>query len=57
MKWTWPGHVTRQESNRWTERILQWRPREHKKSTRRLKRWVDAFKATVGLYCHQLDQD
>jgi len=30
-KWRWVGHVTRQDNDKWTRRIVQWRPRQHKK--------------------------
>jgi len=34
-KWRWVGHVARQDNDRWTRRIVQWRPRQHKKSAGR----------------------
>jgi Reverse transcriptase (RNA-dependent DNA polymerase) len=41
-KWRWAGHIARQHSSRWTLRILQWRPRETKRSRGRpQRRWVD----------------
>jgi len=32
MKWSWVGHVPRQDEFRWTKLIVQWRPQ---------KRWLE----------------
>ena len=48
-KWRWAGHVARQDSNRWTLKTLQWRPRETKRSRGRpQRRWVDDIRETAG---------
>jgi len=26
LKWQWAGHVAKMDSNRWTSRVLKWRP-------------------------------
>ena len=27
-KWNWAGHIARREDDRWTKKILEWRPRQ-----------------------------
>jgi hypothetical protein len=57
-KWNWVGHVARQDASRWTKRIIQWRPRAHKRSVGRpQRRWLDDIKSTVGNRWHQLAQN
>lgn len=49
MKWRWAGHIARCGDNRWTRRILEWRPRETTRSKGRpQKRWVDDIRAVAG---------
>ncbi|KAK2184474.1 hypothetical protein NP493_265g02029 [Ridgeia piscesae] len=41
-KWTWVGHVSRIRDNRWTLRIITWKPYERKIHRRRpARRWRD----------------
>ena len=41
-KWTWAGHVSRVRDNRWTLRIITWKPYEMKRpSERPARRWKD----------------
>lgn len=35
MNWAGEGHVALHESDRWTKKILYWKPREHKRSVGR----------------------
>ncbi|CAG9834558.1 unnamed protein product, partial [Diabrotica balteata] len=30
-KWNWAGHLTRTQDDRWTKRIMEWRPRIYKR--------------------------
>lgn len=42
LKWTWAGHISRIQDNRWTSRITSWRPYDGKRSRGRpAKRWRD----------------
>ena len=42
LKWSWAGHVSRLNDNRWTSRITHWRPYEGKRTRGRpAKRWRD----------------
>jgi hypothetical protein len=42
LKWQWAGHVARQKNDRWTPRVISWRPWENKRPVGRpQKRWVD----------------
>ncbi|KYN45314.1 hypothetical protein ALC56_00160 [Trachymyrmex septentrionalis] len=34
-KWKWAGHIARTNNDRWTKKILEWRPRADKRSRRR----------------------
>lgn len=48
-KWRWAGHVARTKDNRWTKRILEWRPREDRRSRGRPPtRWTDDIKRVAG---------
>ena len=43
-KWRWAGHAARRKDNRWTHRILDWRPEGGKRPRQRpLVRWADAI--------------
>jgi len=54
-KWRWVRHVARQDNDRWRRRIVQWRPRQHKRSAgRQQKRWIDDIKEIAGRKWHQM---
>jgi Reverse transcriptase (RNA-dependent DNA polymerase) len=58
LKWQWTGHIARQKDGRWTLRIIQWRPRETKRSVGRPPlRWIDDIKQIAGKHWHQTAQD
>lgn len=58
LKWRWVGHVARQDTNKWTIRVIKWRPRQTKRSIGRpQKRWLDDIKEFVGRNWHQLALD
>lgn len=49
MKWSWAGHVARMENDRWTKRLIQWRPRANKRlQGRPPTRWVDDIRRFTG---------
>uniref|UniRef100_A0A224YWQ9 Endonuclease-reverse transcriptase n=1 Tax=Rhipicephalus zambeziensis TaxID=60191 RepID=A0A224YWQ9_9ACAR len=57
-KWTWAGHVTRQQDNRWSLRVTDWIPREGKHVRVRQKiRWADEIKKFAGITWQQKAQD
>ena len=42
MKWSWAGHINRLKDDRWTTRVITWRPYEKKiHQGRPAKRWRD----------------
>lgn len=58
LKWQWAGHVARQNDSRWTKKLIQWRPRETRRSIGRPpKRWLDDVKRTAGTHWQQTAQD
>ncbi|KAL3271654.1 hypothetical protein HHI36_022128 [Cryptolaemus montrouzieri] len=58
LKWRWVGHVARQDREKWTLRVIQWRPRETKRSTGRpQRRWIDDIKDQVGGQWLRIAQD
>lgn len=47
-KWRWAGHVARMKDNRWTRRIIDWRPYEgHRKQGRPERRWRDDIESAA----------
>lgn len=41
-KWRWAGHVARMKDNRWTKRLMEWKPRTGKRrGGRQKRRWRD----------------
>ena len=49
MKWRWAGHVARSSNDRWTKRLMEWRPRADKRSRGRPPtRWNDDLKRIAG---------
>jgi hypothetical protein len=45
LKWEWAGHIARMEDERWTKRVLNWRPYENKRPIGRPpERWDDDIK-------------
>lgn len=37
LTWNWKEHAGRMKDNRWTERVIKWRPRENAKRTNSYK--------------------
>ena len=49
LKWRWAGHVARREDNRWSNRVLNWRPYTGKRSVGRPPaRWSDDIRCVAG---------
>lgn len=49
LKWQWAGHVCRRTDNRWSKRILEWRPRVGTRSVGgQLARWSDDLRKVAG---------
>lgn len=49
LKWNWAGHLARIRDDRWTKQIMEWRPRETKRSQGRPPtRWTDDLKRIAG---------
>lgn len=49
LKWQWTGHMLRERNGKWTKTILEWYPRDGKRSKgRQPKRWEDDLKKTAG---------
>lgn len=46
LKWNWAGHIARVQDNRWTKRIIEWRPRQdaYRNRGRPPTRWSDDIK-------------
>ncbi|XP_045466800.1 uncharacterized protein LOC123675487 [Harmonia axyridis] len=43
------GHVSRQEPDKWTQKVILWRPRETTRSVGRPeKRWIDDVRTVAG---------
>ncbi|MFH4977278.1 hypothetical protein AB6A40_003987 [Gnathostoma spinigerum] len=48
-KLRWPGHVARLKDDRWTKKVNDWYPRNHKKPVgRSRRRWNDLMSARLG---------
>ena len=42
LKWNWAGHIGRMIYNKWTRKIIEWRPWENKRSRcRQQTKWSD----------------
>ncbi|CAH2245297.1 jg15679 [Pararge aegeria aegeria] len=49
LKWNWAGHVCRLQPERWTNKVIEWVPRnETRKRGRPRKRWRDIFHQWCG---------
>ena len=57
-KWQWAGHVARGDQEKWTTKLMQWRPRTSRRSAGRpQKRWVDDIKEVTGPMWQKKAQD
>ena len=57
-KWQWAGHVARGDQEKWTTKLMQWRPRTSRRSAGRpQKRWVDDIKEVTGPMWQRKAQD
>ncbi|XP_060530472.1 uncharacterized protein LOC132704478 [Cylas formicarius] len=49
LRWSWAGHIARSKDDRWTRRVMEWRPWSSKRSRGRPQtRWTDDIKRLVG---------
>ena len=49
LKWQWAGHVCRRTDDRWSRKVLEWRPRVGKRRVGRPPaRWTDDLKKVAG---------
>jgi hypothetical protein len=58
LKWRWAGHVARSSDEKWTKKLLIWRPRESKRSVGRPQlRWRDDIVGHVGISWMRIAED
>lgn len=57
LKWRWAGHVARMTDDRWTRRIMLWRPRVTRLRGRPPTRWTDDLVAVAGRNWVQVAQN
>ena len=58
LKWRWAGHVARCSDGRWTRKVLEWRPRDSRRSVGRPQaRWSDDIRKIAGTGWMQQAQD
>ncbi|KAL0819976.1 hypothetical protein ABMA28_007973 [Loxostege sticticalis] len=51
LKWQWAGHVCRRTDDRWSRRVLDWRPRTGKRCVGRpAARWTDDLVRSLLFY-------
>jgi hypothetical protein len=49
LKRQWAGHISRRTDNRWSKRVLEWRPRLDKRTVGLSQaRWSDDLRGTAG---------
>ncbi|CAH2237936.1 jg4630 [Pararge aegeria aegeria] len=49
LKWQWAGHIVRRRDGRWGPKVLEWQPRNGKRSVGRPPtRWTDDIKRVAG---------
>nr|ADI61818.1 endonuclease-reverse transcriptase [Bombyx mori] len=49
LKWQWAGHICRRTDDRWSRRVLEWRPRSGRRNVGRpLARWCDDLRTVAG---------
>lgn len=54
LKWNWAGHVARMPNEKWTKRIMEWRPRDQalRSRGRPPTRWTDDIKRISTNWIH-----
>jgi hypothetical protein len=49
LRWQWAGHIIHRTDNRWSKRVLEWRPRLDKSNVGRPQvRWSDDLRRAAG---------
>ncbi|CAL1683895.1 unnamed protein product [Lasius platythorax] len=58
LKWSWAGHLARTTDERWTKRVLEWRPREeaYRSRGRPPTRWTDDIKRICPNWIQEAQQ-
>ena len=57
-KLNWAGHVSRMKDGRWTQKVMNWYPRDVKRPAGRPpRRWEDFVKAAAGKYWRRAAQE
>uniref|UniRef100_A0A2A4J310 Endonuclease/exonuclease/phosphatase domain-containing protein n=1 Tax=Heliothis virescens TaxID=7102 RepID=A0A2A4J310_HELVI len=57
-KWRWAGHIARMSEDRWTRRVMEWRPWGNTRGRGRPpQRWVDDIKTHAGPNWMQVARD
>ncbi|MFH4982022.1 hypothetical protein AB6A40_008731 [Gnathostoma spinigerum] len=57
-KLRWAGHVARMKDDRWTKKVSDWYPRNHKRPVERPpRRWNDLMRARLGPMWRRMAQD
>jgi hypothetical protein len=58
LKWRWAGHISRRDDGRWSNRVLEWRPRTgHRNVGRPATRWSDDIAKAAGRKWKRLTGD
>ncbi|CAG9120224.1 unnamed protein product [Plutella xylostella] len=58
LKWQWAGHVARRADDRWSRKVLEWRPRVGKRRVGRPPtRWSDDLRKVAGRRWMQMADD
>jgi hypothetical protein len=57
LKWSWAGHIARRTDERWTKKIMNWRPPKTRPRGRPPERWSDGIKKMAGTNWQQVAMD
>jgi hypothetical protein len=57
LKWSWAGHIARRTDERWTKKIMNWRPPKTRPRGRPPERWTDGIRKMAGTNWQQVAMD
>lgn len=57
LKWSWAGHIARRTDERWTKKIMNWRPYKRRAIGRPPERWTNGIKNIAGTNWQQMAMD
>lgn len=57
LKWSWAGHIARRTDERWTKKIMNWRPPITRPVGRPPERWRNGIKRIAGTNWQQVAMD